>query len=153
MSPDRVRPSLWAKVMLMRIRQETWNDVERPKFVFLSTDASLQHGHDYQLTLEDSVDKSQAPMFFDDAFDIDLRNMGKHLHSTNLPVAVVGAGNASLAGKFEAVAESVKLDIGLRNMQRYGLSVIGFVSDYGTEAKFLEAGQGRARVGPVRFLN
>ena len=84
-------------------------------------------------------------MFFDESFDIDLWNMGKYLTSTNLPVAVVGAGNASLAGKFEAVAESVKLDVGFHNMQRYGLSVIGFVSDYGTEAKFLEAGQGQGR--------
>lgn len=121
----------------MRIRASQWKD-GGPKFVYLSTDASLQRGQDYQMSLEDMISQSQAAAFFSEDFDASVFSSMHHLVSTTLPCTLIGSGNSSLSGKYEAVCDSIKLDIGLDNMQKYGLSVLSFVSDYGVEAKFLE---------------
>ncbi|CAE7256194.1 unnamed protein product [Symbiodinium natans] len=63
------------------------------------------------------------------------------IETTQLPLALVGSGNADLSAKFEAVFHQVKLDIGTdpAALQRYSMeSCISFCSDYGTESQFTE---------------
>lgn len=78
----------------------------------------------------------KPPFFFGPEYDpaacLDL------VSTTTLPVATVGAGNSALHGKFEAVLAAIKLDAGIQRWTGYGQTVVGYVSDYGTESKFLE---------------
>lgn len=112
-----------------------------PSFYFLSADSSMQRGHDYMMTLEDSIRMNDATTLLELGKDFDWNtfNAAGLLCTTALPTGLVGAGNSALPGKFEAFVESLKLDIGLPNMRDYGRRVISFVADYGTEAKFLDA--------------
>lgn len=125
----------------MRHRQEEFQK-DNCKFYFLSSDSSLQGGHDYQLTLEDSICAEAAgKLFWDDAdggFDSGTFNSAQLIQTTSLPAAAIGAGNAAVPGKYEAVLCSLKLDVGLSNLEVYGQRIVSFVSDYGTEAKFCE---------------
>ena len=56
---DRQVACCWqqrAKVVLMRQRQKALaNEDDGPRFIYLSTDASMQSGQDFQMTLEDSL--------------------------------------------------------------------------------------------------
>lgn len=125
-----------AQVVLMRMRQQELAELENKTFKFLSSDSSLQQGRDYQMTLEDSIPCAKAAFFFGPEYDpaacLDL------VSTTTLPVATVGAGNSALHGKFEAVLAAIKLDAGIQRWTGYGQTVVGYVSDYGTESKFLE---------------
>ena len=47
---------------MMRCRQEEWAPGAKQRFVFLSSDSSLQAGSDYQMTLEDSIAVEHAHM-------------------------------------------------------------------------------------------
>lgn len=123
----------------MKIRQEEFS-TGKPRFVYLSTDASMQRGSDFQMTLEDSIVSEQAVnIFLRQDFDWDAFHVAKCIRTTTLPVGINGAGNTSIAGKYECVVQSLLLDVGLDRIASYGRSVISFVSDYGTEAKFVEA--------------
>ena len=44
----------------MHARQKQWAPDAEQSFVFLSSDASLQSGRDYQMSLEDSVPRQYA---------------------------------------------------------------------------------------------
>lgn len=51
-----------SEVVMMRLRQRAWKSCSERRFVFLSSDSSLQAGSDYQMTLEDSVLRKHAAM-------------------------------------------------------------------------------------------
>lgn len=127
----------------MRHRQAEFQKDNKCKFYFLSSDSSFQGGHDYQLTLEDSICAEAAGQVFsggdDQGFDSGSFNSAQLIQTTNLPAATIGAGNSAVPGKFEAVLSSLKLEIGLSNLEVYSQRIVSFVSDYGTEAKFCDA--------------
>ena len=122
----------------MRQRQDQFADAEGKVFYFLSCDASFQRGHDYLMSLEDSIKMSDCTKLYDESFDVSSFNHARLLESTTLPTALIGAGNASVTGKYEAFIESLKVDIGLANLRLYSLQVLSFVADFGTESKFLD---------------
>ena len=133
-----VNASQSVKVILMRRRQHMFL-VEPPKFYYLSSDSSMQKGgHDFFMTLEDAVAMTDCEKLYAPDFDVTSFNNAKLLQSTTLPAAVIGSGNASLPGKFEAFIQSLKLDAGLGNLQTYGNRIVSFVADDGTESKFLD---------------
>ena len=50
------------EVLMMRCRQDKWTSDAPARFVFLSSDSSLQSGVDFQMSLEDSVERKHAHM-------------------------------------------------------------------------------------------
>ncbi|CAJ1459940.1 unnamed protein product [Effrenium voratum] len=132
------RARLRLDVALMLERQALFARMQQQLFVNLSADSSPQGGTDFQLTLEDLVERSRLRP-----------GMGRRgggggdmsgvLTTTVLPVATLAALNTDLAAKFEATFSSIKLDVGLGNLRQYALSVIGFCSDFGTESGLADA--------------
>ena len=123
--------------MLMRHRQSQF-ETDRPRFYFLSTDASMQRGHDYLMSLEDSIAMEEASKLFKRSLDANTFSRSNVLQTCVLPTALVGAGHAALGPKFEAFVEALKLDVGVGSMAAYARRVVSFVSDYGTEGRFAE---------------
>ena len=125
------------EVMLMMRRQQEFQQ-DPACFYYLSTDASMQRGSDYQMSLEDRVPMDRAAALYRDKFNSDEFSAAHVLRTTVLPASLIGAGNSSLPAKFESFVDAIKLDVGLRNLKLYSTRVVSFVSDYGTEAKILD---------------
>ena len=123
--------------MLMRRRQEQYL-TQGPRYYFLSSDGSMQHGQDFQMSIEDAISVCEASKIFEPGFDSATFTAAEVLKSTTLPPVLVGAGNSSLSGKYETFLESLKLDVGVNNLGQYSRQVISFVADYGTESKFTD---------------
>ena len=123
--------------MLMKHRQREFEEGP-PCFYFLSSDSSLQRGSDFQMSLEDRISMDGAATLYQQEFSPGAFSASQPLRTTALPAALIGAGNSALTGKFESFIDAIKLDIGLGNLKSYSARVVGFVADYGTEAKFME---------------
>ena len=127
---------------MMRRQQEFQQ--EAPCFYYLSTDASMQRGSDFQMSLEDRISMDDAATVYRGQFNPNAFSAARALRTTVLPASLIGAGNSSLVGKFEAFVDAIKLDVGLEQLSSYSSRVIGFVTDYGTEAKFMDVPRSHA---------
>ena len=107
------RSRLLLDVLIMNWRKEQIRSSASGHFVFLSSDSSPQAGTDFLLTLEDRIERQYAGLVVD-ATDEEIAswNLSDYLKTSSLPVAVVGAGNSGVAGKYEGLLHSIVCDLG-----------------------------------------
>ncbi|CAE7215683.1 unnamed protein product [Symbiodinium sp. CCMP2592] len=127
----------------MNWRKEQIRSSASGHFVFLSSDSSPQSGTDFLLTLEDRIERQYAGLVVDATDDeIASWNLSDYLKTSSLPVAVVGAGNSGVAGKYEGLLHSIMCDLGneahAELIQRYTRDIVGYCSDYGAEWHFAQ---------------
>ena len=97
------RARLKLDVLSMMARQERFRSSDLEFFVMLSTDSSPQGGLDYLMTLEDRVSRAAAGNLVLAGGDGLKWAADNVIETTQLPLALVGSGNADLSAKFEAV--------------------------------------------------
>ena len=88
------------------------------------------------MTLEDSISREQAAAVIDSTPEELARwNAANHLRTVTLPVAVVGAGNSNVAGKYEGLLHSIVCEMGneaasrMRSDQPSHMVVNAIISD------------------------
>ena len=107
------RSRLMLDLLIMNWRKQEFQNASSGFFTYLSSDSSPQAGTDFLLTLEDRVERRHAGLVVD-ATEEELAawSASNYLQTSSLPVAVVGAGNSGVAGKYEGLLHSIVCDCG-----------------------------------------
>ena len=107
------RSRLMLDLLIMNRRKQQFQNASSGFFIYLSSDSSPQAGTDFLLTLEDRVERRHAGLVVD-ATEEELAawSAANYLKTSSLPVAVVGAGNSGVAGKYEGLLHSIVCDCG-----------------------------------------
>ena len=95
-------------VLSMLVRQAEFKS-EGPYFIFLSSDSSPQGGLDFMMSLEDKVSRCAAARLVDCGDNMEMLEewcRSSPITTTQLPLSIIGSGNAGLPSKSEALAHS-----------------------------------------------